>query len=57
MPNVILCMADDQAWGDVGFNGHKILKTPNLDRFSQEGIKFNRWCAAVPFAVQLAAVA
>ncbi len=47
-PNIILCMADDQGWGDVGFNGHEFLKTPNLDRLSGEGIKFNRWYAAAP---------
>ena len=29
--NVILVMSDDQGWGDVGYNGHKILKTPHLD--------------------------
>jgi len=47
-PNIILCMADDQGWGDVGFNGHEFLKTPNLDRLAGEGIQFNRWYAAAP---------
>ena len=41
-------MADDQGWGDVGFNGHKFLKTPHLDKMASEGIKFNRWYAAAP---------
>ena len=48
LPNIILCMADDQGWGDVGFNGHKLLKTPNLDTMASEGIKFTRWYAAAP---------
>lgn len=48
MPNIILCMADDQGWGDCGFNGHEFLKTPNLDRLAGEGLKFNRWYAAAP---------
>ena len=30
-PNIILIMADDQGWGDVGYNGHPHLKTHNLD--------------------------
>ncbi|MFT5300475.1 MAG: arylsulfatase A-like enzyme [Mariniblastus sp.] len=47
-PNIILCMADDQGWGDVGFNGHPFLKTPHLDRLAGEGLKFNRWYAAAP---------
>jgi arylsulfatase A-like enzyme len=29
--NIILTMADDQGWGDTGYNGHRILKTPCLD--------------------------
>lgn len=47
-PNIILCMTDDQGWQDVGFNGHPFLKTPNLDRMSKSGLKFNRWYAAAP---------
>jgi len=29
-PNVILVMADDQGWGDTGYNRHPLVKTPNL---------------------------
>lgn len=47
-PNIILCMADDQGWQDVGFNGHPFLKTPHLDRMAASGLKFNRWYAAAP---------
>ena len=45
-PNVILCMADDLGWGDVGYNGNKTIKTPALDAMAREGIRFNRWYAA-----------
>jgi len=47
-PNVILCMTDDQGWGDTGYNGHPILKTPNLDAMSQEGVRFDRFYAGAP---------
>ena len=45
-PNVILCMTDDQGWGDVGYNGHPHLKTPHLDQMSKDGITFNRFYSA-----------
>ena len=47
-PNIILCMADDMGWGDTGYNGHPVLKTPNLDKMSREGIRFDRYYAAAP---------
>lgn len=30
-PNFVLCMTDDHGWDDVAYNGHPVLKTPNLD--------------------------
>ena len=30
-PNIILIMTDDQGWGDTGYNGHPVLRTPHLD--------------------------
>lgn len=47
-PNVILIMADDLGWGDVGFNGNKIVQTPALDKMAGEGIVFSRFYAAAP---------
>ena len=47
-PNVILIMCDDLGWGDVGFNGNKIIKTPNLDSMANSGIKFDQFYAAAP---------
>ena len=48
LPNIILCMADDQGWGDAGFRGHPVLKTPNLDAMASAGLVFNRFYAASP---------
>jgi arylsulfatase A-like enzyme len=41
-PNFILIMSDDQGWGDVSFNGHPYLKTPNLNRMAKDGVRFTR---------------
>ena len=40
-PNVIVIFIDDMGYGDVGFNGAKGPKTPNLDRMAAEGMRFN----------------
>ena len=47
-PNVILMMADDLGWGDTGYNGNKVIKTPNLDRMAGEGIRFDRFYSGAP---------
>ena len=47
-PNVILCMADDQGWGDMAYNGHPVLKTPNFDAMAAVGLRFDRFYAAAP---------
>lgn len=47
-PNIVLCMTDDQGWGDVGYNGHKVLKTPVLDEMAASGLRFDRFYAAAP---------
>lgn len=47
-PNVILCMADDQGWGDTGYNGHPFLQTPHLDAMSQAGLRFDRFYSGAP---------
>ncbi|AQT67449.1 Choline-sulfatase [Anaerohalosphaera lusitana] len=45
-PNVILCMADDLGWGDVGYNGNDVVKTSNLDAMARAGVRFDRWYSA-----------
>ncbi len=47
-PNIILVMADDQGWGDVGYNGHPFVKTPELDAMAREGFVLDRFYAAAP---------
>lgn len=47
-PNIILVMADDQGWGDTGYNGHPVLKTPELDAMARDAFVFDRFYAAAP---------
>ncbi len=47
-PNIILVMSDDQGWGDIGYNGHPVLKTPNLDAACAAGLRFDNFYAAAP---------
>ena len=42
-PNIVLVMADDQGWGDTGYNGHSELKTPHLDDLAKSGLRLNRF--------------
>ena len=47
-PNIVLVMADDQGWGDMAYQGHPDLKTPNFDEASAAGLRFDRFYAAAP---------
>ncbi len=40
-PNILLILADDLGWGDVGWHGAKI-RTPVLDRLAREGVELTQ---------------
>jgi len=42
-PNVIIIITDDQGYGDLGFTGNPHVKTPNIDAFANESIRFNNF--------------
>ena len=47
-PHIVLVMADDMGWGQTGYRGHPVLKTPNLDAMAAAGLRFERFYAGAP---------
>lgn len=44
-PNVVIIMADDLGWGDIGANGADLVSTPNIDRLAAEGVRLTSFYA------------
>lgn len=42
-PNIILFLADDVSWNDLGCYGNKEVKTPNIDLLAKSGIRFTNF--------------
>ncbi|XP_046571435.1 arylsulfatase B-like [Haliotis rubra] len=40
-PNIVLILADDLGWNDIGYHNPD-MKTPNIDRLATQGIKLNQ---------------
>jgi len=49
-PHIVLVMADDQGWAQMGYMDHPHLKgrMPHLDAMAESGLRFNRFYAAAP---------
>ncbi len=45
-PNVVILLADDLGYGDLGCYGHPTIRTPNLDRMAGEGMKLTQFYSA-----------
>lgn len=48
-PNVILILADDLGYGDVGYHGCKDIPTPHIDSLARSGVRFTSGYAPHPF--------
>ncbi len=48
-PNIVIIMADDMGYGDLGCFGSELISTPNIDRLAGEGVKLESFysCAAI----------
>src|SRR5262245_33084311 len=55
-PNVVLILADDLGYGDLGCYGQKKIQTPNLDRLASEGLRFTSFYAGGAVCVPSRAV-
>lgn len=47
-PNLLVLVADDHGWDDLGCYGHPVVRTPNLDRIARDGVRFTRCFTAAP---------
>lgn len=44
-PNVVIILADDLGWSDLGCYGHEYHQTPAIDRLAREGMRFTQFYA------------
>lgn len=47
-PNIVIILADDLGYGDLGSFGNPRIKTPNIDKLATEGIRFTSFYVPVP---------
>jgi len=47
-PSIVLILADDLGWSDVGMNGGDLVRTPHIDRLAREGVRFTQAYAPAP---------
>ena len=47
-PNIVYILADDLGYGELGSYGQTLIKTPNLDRLAQEGMRFTQHYSGSP---------
>ena len=48
VPNIVLILADDLGWAELGCYGNRFNETPHLDRMAREGMRFTHAYAAAP---------
>ncbi len=49
-PNIVIFLADDLGYGDLGCYGHPRIQTPNLDAFAKQGVRLTQCYSAAASA-------
>src|SRR5690606_4884781 len=47
-PHIVLLLADDLGWGELGCYGQQKIPTPNIDRLAREGMRFTQHYSGAP---------
>ena len=47
-PNIVILFLDDAGYGDFGYTGNPVIRTPNIDRMAAEGTTFTQFYSASP---------
>src|SRR5829696_5640320 len=47
-PNIVLIVADDLGYGELGCYGQKKIRTPRLDQMAKEGLRFTQFYSGSP---------
>jgi len=47
-PNIVIFLADDLGYGDIGCYGHPTISTPNIDQMAAQGLKLTQFYSAAP---------
>jgi arylsulfatase A-like enzyme len=48
-PNIIIFLADDEGWGELGCQGNKQIPTPNIDSIAAAGVRFTQGYVAATY--------
>src|SRR6267378_1643630 len=48
-PNILLIVADDLGYGDIGVHGGKAVPTPNIDKLARSGIRCTSGYVSCPY--------
>jgi arylsulfatase A-like enzyme len=51
-PNIIILLADDLGWADLGYQGSDDIRSPHIDKLANSGIRFTDGHVSARYAVR-----